>query len=80
VADLDGVIQAPGQADEDTTGGFQHGGWHVGYFDDLAQRQVVDSVVTAGGFLLGRRTYEIFAAHWPNASEEEQVLAEPLNT
>jgi dihydrofolate reductase len=80
VADLDGVIQAPGQADEDTTGGFQHGGWHVGYFDDLAQRRVVDSVVTAGGFLLGRRTYEIFAAHWPNASEEEQVLAEPLNT
>jgi dihydrofolate reductase len=77
---LDGVIQAPGQADEDPTGGFQHGGWHVGYFDDLAQRRVVDSVVTAGGFLLGRRTYEIFAAHWPNASEEEQVLAEPLNS
>jgi dihydrofolate reductase len=77
---LDGVIQAPGQADEDTTGGFQHGGWHVGYFDDLAQRWVVDSVVKAGGFVLGRRTYEIFAAHWPNASEEEQVLAEPLNT
>jgi dihydrofolate reductase len=41
---------------------------------------VVESVVKAGGFLLGRRTYEIFAAHWPNASEEEQVLAEPLNT
>jgi dihydrofolate reductase len=77
---LDGVIQAPGQPDEDPSGGFQHGGWHVGYFDDLAQRQVVDSVVNAGGFLLGRRTYEIFAAHWPNASEEEQVLAEPLNT
>jgi dihydrofolate reductase len=77
---LDGVIQAPGQADEDTTGGFQHGGWHVGYFDDIAQRRVVDSVVKAGGFLLGRRTYEIFAAHWPTASEEEQVLAEPLNT
>jgi dihydrofolate reductase len=52
----------------------------VGYFDDLAQRWVVESVVKAGGFLLGRRTYEIFAAHWPNASEEEQVLAEPLNT
>ena len=77
---LDGVIQAPGQPDEDPSGGFQHGGWHVGYFDDLAQRQVVDSVVNAGGFLLGRRTYEIFAAHWPNASEEEQVLARPLNT
>ena len=77
---LDGVMQAPGQADEDTSGGFRHGGWHVGYFDDIAQRRVVESVVKAGGFLLGRRTYEIFAAHWPNASEEEQVLAEPLNT
>ena len=77
---LDGVIQAPGQPDEDPSGGFQHGGWHVGYFDDLAQRRVVDSVVTAGGFLLCRRTYEIFAAHWPNASEEERVLAEPLNS
>jgi dihydrofolate reductase len=77
---LDGVIQAPGQADEDRSGGFRHGGWHVGYFDDIAQRWVVDSVVKGGGFLLGRRTYEIFAAHWPNASEEEQVLAEPLNT
>jgi dihydrofolate reductase len=76
---FDGVIQAPGQEDEDTTGGFQHGGWHRRYFDDLAQRWVVASVVKAGGFLLGRRTYEIFAAHWPNASEEEQVLAEPLN-
>jgi dihydrofolate reductase len=77
---LDGVMQAPGQADEDTSGGFRHGGWHVGYFDDIAQRWVVEGVVKAGGFLLGRRTYEIFAAHWPNASEEEQVLAEPLNT
>src|SRR5215207_4547376 len=77
---LDGVIQAPGQADEDPTGGFEHGGWHVGYFDDIAQRWVVDSVVKAGGFLLGRRTYEIFAAYWPNAPEEQQVLAEPLNT
>jgi dihydrofolate reductase len=77
---LDGVMQAPGQENEDTTGGFQHGGWHMGYLDDLTQRWVVDSVVTAGGFLLGRRTYEIFAAHWPNASEEEQVLAQPLNT
>jgi hypothetical protein len=48
----------------------------VGYFDDLVQRWVIESVVKAGGFLLGRRIYEIFAAHWPNASEEEQVLAE----
>jgi hypothetical protein len=51
---LDGVIQAPGQADEDRTGGFQHGGRHMGYFDDLAQRWVVESVDKAGGFLHGR--------------------------
>lgn len=77
---LDGVVQAPGAPDEDTSGGFQHGGWHLGYFDELAQKWVLDSIVEAGGFLLGRRTWEIFAAYWPNAPEEEQVIAEPLNT
>ena len=77
---LDGVVQAPGGADEDTTGGFDHGGWHLGYFDDLSQKWVVESIAEAGGFLLGRRTWEIFAAYWPNAPEEEQVLADPLNT
>jgi dihydrofolate reductase len=77
---LDGVVQAPGQADEDTSGGFRHGGWHLPYFDDLSMKWVLENVGGAGGFLLGRRTYEGFAAHWPNASEEEQPLAEPLNT
>jgi dihydrofolate reductase len=77
---LDGVVQAPGAADEDTSGGFEHGGWHLRYFDDISQKQVLESIVEAGGFLLGRRTYEIFAAYWPNAPEEEQVIAEPLNT
>ena len=77
---LDGVVQAPGAADEDTTGGFEHGGWHLRYFDDLSQKWVVETLTGAGGFLLGRRTYEGFAAHWPNASEKEQVVAEPLNT
>ena len=77
---LDGVVQAPGAPDEDTSGGFEHGGWHLGYFDDLAQKWVVEGLTRAGGFLLGRRTYEIFAAYWPTAPEEEQVLAEPLNT
>jgi dihydrofolate reductase len=77
---LDGVVQAPGAADEDTSGGFAHGGWHLRYFDDLSQKRVLESIVEAGGFLLGRRTYEIFAAYWPNAPEEEQVIAEPLNT
>jgi dihydrofolate reductase len=77
---LDGVAQAPGARDEDGSGGFKHGGWHLRYFDDLSQQRVLESIVEAGGFLLGRRTYEIFASYWPNASEDEQVIAEPLNT
>ena len=77
---LDGVVQAPAYADEDTTGGFEHGGWHTRYFDDVSMSWVVENVSGAGGFLLGRGTYEMFAGHWPNAPEEEQLLAEPLNT
>jgi dihydrofolate reductase len=76
---LDGVVQAPGAADEDASGGFQHGGWHLRYFDEVSQQRVLQGIVGASGFLLGRRTYEIFAAYWPNAPEEEQVIAEPLN-
>lgn len=77
---LDGVVQAPGEPDEDTSGGFAYGGWHLRYFDDISRKWVVENLTRAGGFLLGRRTYEQFAAHWPNASEEEQVIAQPLNT
>ena len=76
---LDGVVQAPGAPDEDTSGGFRHGAWHLPYFDELAQQQVVENMTGAGGFLLWRRTYEILSAYWPNASEEEQVVAKPLN-
>jgi dihydrofolate reductase len=77
---LDGVVQAPGQPDEDRSGGFQHGGWHMPYFDDLSRNWVVEGYAEAGGFLFGRRTYELLASYWPHASEEEQVIAEPLNT
>ncbi len=78
---LDGVVQAPGGEDEDRSGGFEHGGWHMGYMEDeLAQTRVLESIVEAGGFLLGRRTYEIFAAYWPKAPADEQVIAVPLNT
>ncbi len=77
---LDGVVQAPGEPDEDTSGGFAYGGWHLRYFDDISRKWVVENLTRAGGFLLGRRTPEQFAAHWPNASEEEQVIAQPLNT
>jgi dihydrofolate reductase len=78
---LDAVVQAPGAPDEDTSGGFRHGGWHLRYFDDPSQRWVVDNITRAeGGYLLGRRTYELLGSYWPDASEEEQVIAEPLNT
>lgn len=77
---LDGVVQAPINADEDTTGGFKHGGWHRRYFEEVAMKWVVENVTQAGGFLLGRRTYDLFAAHWPEASVEEQTLAVPMNT
>ncbi len=76
---LDGVVQAPAYSDEDTSGGFQHGGWHTRYFEDRSMSWVIEHVRSAGGFLFGRRTYEVFAAHWPNASPEEQPLAQPLN-
>ena len=76
---LDGVAQAPGLPDEDKSGGFAHGGWHMRYMEEEAQRSALAAIVDAAGFVLGRRTYEIFAAYWPNAPEQEQVVAEPLN-
>ena len=77
---LDGVVQAPGHPDEDRDGGFEHGGWHLPYFDDISRNWVVEGYEDAGGFLFGRRTFESLAGYWPNAAEEEQVIARPLNT
>jgi dihydrofolate reductase len=76
---LDGVVQAPSYPDEDVTGGFRHGGWHSRYLDEQAMSWVVENVRGAGGYLFGRGTYENFAAHWPTAPQEQQVLAEPFN-
>jgi dihydrofolate reductase len=77
---LDGVVQAPSYPDEDTGGGFERGGWNTSYLDEVSMRWLVANVAEAGGLVLGRRTYEIFAGHWPNAGEEEQALAKPMNT
>jgi dihydrofolate reductase len=79
---LDGVSQAPGGPEEDPSDGFRHGGWQLQYErgDDTPGSWAVDNIVEAGGFLLGRRTWEIFAAYWPNAPAEMQAIAEPLNT
>jgi dihydrofolate reductase len=74
---LDGTAQAGGGPEEDTSDGFQHGGWHMQYG---AGDGMVELIGEAGGFLLGRRTYELFAAYWPNAPEATQEFAEPMNT
>jgi dihydrofolate reductase len=76
---LDGVVQAPGGPDEDREGGFAHGGWLVPYFDDEFMRIMTDWTLAASAFLLGRKTYEIFAASWPNAEPDDAVGA-ALNT
>ena len=66
---LDGVMQAPGAPEEDPTGGFENGGWSVNYWDEAMQERMGEAM--AGGFdlLLGRKIYEIFAAHWPHTDE-----------
>jgi dihydrofolate reductase len=76
---LDAVVQAPGDPKEDTTGGFEHGGWSLPYFEEVAMAWTIENLRAASAFLLGRRTYQAFASHWPNASSEEQPLAELLN-
>lgn len=75
---LDGVIQSSG-SDDDPTGGFRHGGWHLPYFDEISQQWVVEGYQEAGGFLFGRRTYELLAGYWPNARDDQQAIASPLN-
>jgi dihydrofolate reductase len=76
---LDGVMQGPGDVDEDRSNGFDKGGWQVGFADETLGKHVVDGLNGAGGFLLGRRTYEIFAGYWPNQTADNPV-AEPMNS
>lgn len=78
---LDGVVQAPGGDDEDTSGGFRHGGWQMDYLDDASVERILAGIHAAGGFLLGRGTYEIFASYWPHTGRQEAAaFAEPLNS
>jgi dihydrofolate reductase len=76
---VDGVMQAPGASDEDMEGGFQHGGWQGPYFDEAAGKAVDEAMAQTGGFVLGRKTYEIFAAYWPTATGEDGEFAYVMN-
>jgi dihydrofolate reductase len=69
---LDGVMQAPGGPEEDPTGGFTHGGWSVGYWDDAMGQAMAKFMGEPFALLLGRKTYEIFAAHWPHIDERAE--------
>jgi dihydrofolate reductase len=75
---LDGVIQAPGHPAEDQDGGFEHGGWTSPFMDEHA-RYNTEPFQAAEAFLLGRRTYEIWAQYWPTVSDSDEI-ARALNT
>ncbi|MGH8228196.1 MAG: dihydrofolate reductase family protein [Steroidobacteraceae bacterium] len=77
---LDGVMQAPGGPDEDPEGGFLHGGWQAPYVDDVMGRLVAEGFADADGFLLGRKTYDIFANYWPKVTDPKDSIATALNS
>jgi dihydrofolate reductase len=72
---LDGVAQAPGGPTEDPSGGFEHGGWLVPFAEEDFGRRVVELTQRADALLLGRRTYDIFAGHWPRMPEDDPIAA-----
>lgn len=74
---LDGVMQAPGGPEEDKSGGFKYGGWSFGHGDDVVGEEVGKQMSEPFDLLLGRKTYEIFAAYWPHSKEEP--IAEKFN-
>lgn len=78
---LDGVMQAPGGPEEDTSGGFRFGGWVFPYFDEAAGEAIQELFAQPFALLLGRRTYDIFASYWPNADVDagERVIADKFN-
>ncbi len=76
---LDGVLQAPGGSDEDTDGDFPFGGWTFPLADDTSGAAITTWFEDADAFLLGRKTYQIFAGYWPNETDPDNVIATKLN-
>ena len=77
---LDGVMQAPGGAEEDTSGGFKHGGWQLAQpSDEMMDAKLIEVFRMPFELLLGRTTYDIFAAYWPHAKTDQEV-AKPFNS
>jgi dihydrofolate reductase len=76
---LDGIIQSPGEPEEDPTGGFKQGGWTIRYFDDYLQNVMVKQMGHDFDLLLGRKTYEIFAALWPYVDTSKDPMAAGIN-
>ena len=72
---LDGVMQAPGGPEEDPDGGFEHGGWSVGYWDERMGELALEIHLAAGAVLFGRKTYEILGGHWPRVGDDDPMAA-----
>jgi len=76
---LDGIMQAPGGPEEDPSGNFPHGGWLVPHADEDMGKTLVEIFSKADAFMLGRKTYEIFATYWPRITDPADPVASKLN-